>query len=88
MSTASLRTAPLPEMAADARLFTLDCEHGTTTIGYAPGPVQFNDQELARIALAKHHGEQPDCRCIRGLWQEHFGAELGEMVLVRGATPR
>jgi hypothetical protein len=90
MSAATLTVKPVPEVGGEPRgirRLELDCEHGTTTLMYAnaPGGLQLDDNDISRVALAKHLTEEPDCRCIAQLWRRHFdGAELGEVVLVKG----
>jgi hypothetical protein len=66
------------------RRVEVDCRHATTGVSYANGDaVQFTDADMARVALARHHGEE-GCRCTRKLWREYFGCPLGEIALVVG----
>ena len=41
---------------------------------------------IIQLLLARHLEEQPTCVCIRDLWQRHFGAPLGEVILARGVS--
>ena len=53
-----------------ARVLTVDCKHGTTTLAYAngadPDALQVTDTFAARLALAKHFDTE-GCRCTREL---------------------
>jgi hypothetical protein len=87
-TAATLITAPCEVMGSGARLVELDCPCGTTRVAWmnAPNGVKLIDSDIARVALAKHLSEEPDCTCIRSLWRRHFdGAPLGEVVLVKGS---
>ncbi len=85
MSTATLETVVLPSIE-DSAMLVLDCKHGTTRVAYANADNGFRiDRDLAiRMALLRHYGEE-GCRCIRKLWREYMGAELGEVVMARGS---
>jgi hypothetical protein len=84
MSEATLTIRP---MDAQTRRVVLDCHHGTTSVvaGDPPSGQMFTDADVVRVALAKHF-EEEGCRCIGRLWRQYWGAELGELALVRG-TP-
>jgi hypothetical protein len=88
MSQATLEFHPLPEVSPLARMIVLDCEHGTTRVAigeHAHGP-HIDDADAVCMALARHHAEE-GCRCTRRLWQQYFGAPLGQIILAQGATP-
>ncbi len=83
--TATLRIDDLPTPGPPRRLITLDCAHGTTrlaSMGAASGAPS-SDELAVRLALLKHY-RQERCHCIRPLCRQHFGCELGEVVLARG----
>ncbi len=81
---ATIETLSLPSIE-DGALIVLDCKHGTTRVAYANADNGFRlDRDTAiKMALMRHYGEER-CHCIRRLWREHLGSELGEMVLVKG----
>jgi hypothetical protein len=85
MSTATLRTLPLPEFSAQSRRIEIACAHATTGISIfeTPSTVHVDDADAVRMALARHHAEE-GCACTRQLWRQYFGAALGELVLVQG----
>jgi hypothetical protein len=85
VSRATLTVTPFPRLDLDAQLVVLACPHGTTRVAWAnaPGGFQVDEAMAIRGALARHYGEE-QCRCVRRLWRKHFGAPLGEMVLVEG----
>jgi hypothetical protein len=85
MSTATLRTIPLPKLSPRARRIEVDCEHGTTSISVLEreNTPHVDDADAIRMALARHHAEE-GCACTRRLWRQYFGAALGELVLVQG----
>jgi hypothetical protein len=88
VSTATLTAQPCPQMGDGATLVTLDCGCGTTRVAWqnAPGGIELIEADIARVALAQHFSEEPDCRCITPLWRKHFdGAELGQVILARGS---
>jgi len=82
---ATLDVQPWPGLD-DAAIVVLDCKHGTTRIGYAnaENSIRIDHEVAIKMALARHYAERR-CRCIRFLWRRHMGAELGELVLARGA---
>jgi hypothetical protein len=87
MSTATLRTIPLPEWSPQARRLELDCEHATTGISIleTAGTPYVADDDAIRMILARHHAEE-GCRCTRQLWRGFFAcARQGEVILVQGA---
>ena len=61
-----------------ARVLTVDCQHGTTTLAYAtgtgPGALRLTDADVARLALLKHFSEE-GCRCTREL-RRRYGVEV------------
>lgn len=60
---------------AGARVLTVDCPHGETSIAYVngtdPGALQITDAAAAVMALARHY-EEERCRCTRKL-RRRFG---------------
>lgn len=76
--TATLTITPARQYAPDARLFEVDCVHGTTSLVVLPAPVAENnppDTFHARTAIARHFAEE-HCRCTRQL-RRRFGVGGG-----------
>jgi hypothetical protein len=72
--TATIRVRPLP--GTDTREVVIDCKHATTTATIVQPPgvaVHLSDVEVARVALARHYGEEA-CRCTRRL-RQRYGLE-------------
>jgi len=64
---ATLTTEPLD----GGTLFVVDCEHGTTEVGLLNGEASgITAADAARVALAKHYGEE-GCRCTRALRRKY-----------------
>ncbi len=59
---------------AGARVVTVDCRHGETSVAYVngrtPDAVQLTDAIAATVALLKHHSEER-CRCTLDLRQRY-----------------
>lgn len=68
--TATLTAVPAPDLAPGARVITIDCRHGTTTLTVVPprDPDAYKPHEAAsvRLALLKHYTEE-GCNCTRRL---------------------
>ena len=84
-SEATLRIDDLPEPGPPRRLVTVACPHGATRLIGVPAAGETPDDPLvAAVALVKHY-RRHRCGCLRRLWRRHFGCELGDVALVRGA---
>lgn len=66
MSRATLIARPAPELAPDAVLYIVDCDHGRTEAAMLPGPVPIPEAVFVRLAVAKHYSVE-GCRCTRHL---------------------
>jgi hypothetical protein len=87
MTDAALTNAADTRLGRSGRRIVIDCPCGTTRAwlgGDGPHPLSIDD--IIRLVLARHAEEQPDCRCIRGLWRQYFGAPLREIILARGVS--
>ena len=84
-TTATLRIDDLPEPGAPRRLVTVDCPHGTTRlVSVREAGESANDPLVVGVAFVKHY-RRHRCDCLRRLWRRHFGCELGDVAVVRGA---
>ena len=72
--TATLTTEAAPALAPDARVITVDCKHGTTSLTLIPprDPAAYKPHEAAcvRLALLKHWSVE-GCNCTRKLRQRY-----------------
>jgi len=87
VSEATLTVREFPISGMVGRRVEVDCAHATTgvTTLVPPWGLDVSESDMARVALATHYGEE-GCSCTAALWREHWGAPLGELVLVKG-TP-
>jgi hypothetical protein len=63
---ATLRIKPAPEAGPGARLFEVDCEHGTTQGWLIPGALPIERAAFITYLLERHQAEE-GCRCTRKL---------------------
>ena len=82
---ATLRIDDLSTLGPTGRRVTVDCEHGSTQLASVStaGELDGADAFMVKVVLVKHYYQQRCC-CLRSLWRQHFGCELGERVVVRG----
>ena len=68
--SATLTATPAPEHGERAKLFTLDCRHGTTTMlvlpAADPAAAVPHEQAVVRLMLLRHYVAER-CRCTLAL---------------------
>ena len=84
-SDATLRIDVLPDSGPPRRLVSVTCPHGATRlVSVHVAGESANEPLVVGVAFVKHY-RRHRCDCLRRLWRRHFGCELGDVALVRGA---
>jgi hypothetical protein len=68
--TATLSIGRAPEVAVDARVYVVDCPHGTTEGLVLPGRAGLPAALIVRSLLRSHDAHE-GCRCTRRLWRRY-----------------